>query len=96
LVVGHAADFVLFDVSGLDRAGALTDPLAALVFTGISHRVHAAVVNGRIVVENGRLATLDEEDIARRAHEASFALCARAGVPLRWDRPPWLGAARNS
>ncbi len=89
--VGKAADLVLFDVSGLDRAGALSDPLAALVFTGISHRAHATIVNGRVVVRDGRLATVDEDEIAAQAHRASFALFRRAGVALPWGTPPWLG-----
>jgi cytosine/adenosine deaminase-related metal-dependent hydrolase len=88
--VGKAADLVLVDVSGLDRAGALADPLAALVFTGISHRVHASLVNGRIVVRDGRLVGMDEEEIARRAHTLSFAMLRCAGVALPWGEPPWL------
>ena len=87
---GKAADLVLFDVSGLDRAGALSDPLAALVFTGISHRAHTVLVNGRVVVRDGRLVTVDEAEVARRAHAASFRLYQRAGVRLPWGTPPWL------
>jgi cytosine/adenosine deaminase-related metal-dependent hydrolase len=91
LEIGKAADLVLFDVSGLDRAGALSDPLAALVLTGISHRVRHAIVDGRVVVRDGRLTTVDEDEIARRAHALSFRLFERAGVALPWGRPPWLG-----
>jgi len=87
---GKAADLALFDVSGLDRAGALADPLAALVFTGISHRAQTVLVNGRVVVRDGRLAGIDEDEVARRAHEASFRLYRRAGVRLPWGTPPWL------
>jgi hypothetical protein len=84
---------VLFDVSGLDRAGALSDPLAALVLTGISQRVRHSVVDGRVVVRDGRLVTVDEGEIARRAHALSFRMFERAGVPLPWGRPPWLDRA---
>jgi 8-oxoguanine deaminase len=88
--VGKAADLVLVDVSGLDRAGALVDPLAALVFTGISQRVHATIVNGTLVVRDGHLVGMDEEEIARRAHTLSFAMLRRAGIALPWGEPPWL------
>jgi cytosine/adenosine deaminase-related metal-dependent hydrolase len=89
LEVGKAADLVLVDMSGLDRAGALSDPLAALVFTGISYRVHAAVVDGVVVVRDGHLVTSDEEEIARRAHALSFRMLRQAGCELPWGEPPW-------
>ena len=88
--VGMPADLTLFDVSGLDRAGALSDPLAALVFTGISQRAQHVIVNGEFVVRDARLVHVDEEEVARRAHAASFRLFERAGIPLPWGRPPWL------
>ena len=74
LQAGKAADFSLFDVSGLDYAGALSDPVAAVVFCGAGHRTKATVVNGKIVVENGRLTLVDEGDLARRANRLAQEL----------------------
>ena len=68
----------------------LSDPLAALFFTGISQRVHTSIVNGAIVVRDGRLVTVDEEEIACAAHALSFRMLRRAGVELPWGEPPWL------
>ena len=65
---GKAADLALFDVSGIDFAGALSDPVAAVVFCGAGHKAKHVVVNGRMVVENGRLCLLDEGKLARRAN----------------------------
>jgi cytosine/adenosine deaminase-related metal-dependent hydrolase len=90
LEVGKAADVVLFDLDRIDRAGALSDPLAALVFTGFDHRVHTSIVNGRVVVRDGHLVHLDETEIARKANERSFRLLRRAGVDLPWGMPSWL------
>jgi cytosine/adenosine deaminase-related metal-dependent hydrolase len=90
LEVGKAADVVLFDVAGLDRAGALSDPLAALVFTGIGQRVRHAVVNGEVVVRDGTLARADEVEISRRAQSISGRLLRQAGHSLPWGEPPWL------
>jgi cytosine/adenosine deaminase-related metal-dependent hydrolase len=53
-----AADFVAFDVSGLLHAGALHDPVAALVFCGTAP-VGTSVIDGRVVVRAGQLTTLD-------------------------------------
>jgi len=90
LEIGKAADVVLIDVSGVDRAGALSDPLAALVFTGIGQRVRHAIVDGEFVVRDGRLVSADEEEIARRAHEISFRMLRRAGLGTPWGPPPWI------
>jgi cytosine/adenosine deaminase-related metal-dependent hydrolase len=88
--IGKAADLILIDVSGLDRAGALADPLAAVVFTGIGQRVHASLVAGKIVVRDGRLVGADEMDIARHAHAISTAMLRNAGYTPRFAPPPWL------
>jgi len=58
LAVGKAADFVAFDLNRLDYAGALHDPLAALLFCA-PQRVDVSVINGRVVVEDGELRTID-------------------------------------
>jgi cytosine/adenosine deaminase-related metal-dependent hydrolase len=58
LAPGMAADFVAFDVSGLLHAGALHDPVAALVFCGAA-AVGTSVIDGRVVVRAGQLTTLD-------------------------------------
>jgi cytosine/adenosine deaminase-related metal-dependent hydrolase len=90
IAVGKAADLVLVDVSGIDRAGALEDPLAAVVFTGIGQRVHTSIVNGEIVVRDGRLVRVDEAEIARNAQAISSAMLRRAGHAPRFASPPWL------
>jgi len=55
---GMAADIVAFDVRGLDFAGAQADPLAALVFC-TPPKVNWSLINGRVVVREGTLTTLD-------------------------------------
>ncbi len=58
LAPGMAADFIGFRLDRLDFAGALHDPLAALVFCS-PQKVDLSVINGRLVVEDGRLLTVD-------------------------------------
>ena len=58
LVPGMSADFVAFDLRQAGYAGALHDPVAALVFCAPSN-VAWSVVDGRVVVCEGRLATID-------------------------------------
>jgi cytosine/adenosine deaminase-related metal-dependent hydrolase len=65
LAPGKAADFIGFHLGRLDYAGALHDPLAALVFC-TPQQVDLSVVNGRMVVEDGHLLTVDLEPVAER------------------------------
>ena len=53
LTVGKAADFIAFNLNELAYAGAQHDPMAALIFCA-PQQVDLSVINGRIVVKNGR------------------------------------------
>jgi 8-oxoguanine deaminase len=55
---GMMADLVAFNMQTLDFAGGLHDTVAALVFCTPA-RVNWSVINGRVVVREGQLATLD-------------------------------------
>jgi 8-oxoguanine deaminase len=58
VAVGMAADLVAFNLDQVGYAGAWHDPLAALVFcqpTTVSY----SLINGRVVVRQGQLQTLD-------------------------------------
>lgn len=58
LAPGMAADFAAFDLRGVGFAGGLHDPLAALVFCA-PPQVAYSVINGKVVVRQGQLQTLD-------------------------------------
>ncbi len=58
LAPGMAADFVAFDLRQVGFAGALHDPVAALVFCAPAG-VSVSVINGRVVVRDGHLETVD-------------------------------------
>jgi cytosine/adenosine deaminase-related metal-dependent hydrolase len=81
---GKAADIVLIDLRRLGYAGALSDPLAALVYSGFDHTVDYTIVNGRIVVEDRRLVSADEEEIVDTANDLSLRMLESAGVELPW------------
>ncbi len=50
LEVGKRADLALFNVSGIEYAGSLTDPLAALVFCVRQSPVTHLIVDGKLVI----------------------------------------------
>ncbi|HEX2865592.1 MAG TPA: 8-oxoguanine deaminase [Ignavibacteriales bacterium] len=71
---GYLADLAVFDLNKLEYTGSLSDPLAALIFAGISHQTKYTVVNGKVVVENGYLTGEDEEYLIKKGNEASTRL----------------------
>jgi len=76
LAPGMAADFVAFDTRGVGMAGGLHDPVAALVFCNPGQAAYS-VVNGRVVVRDGRLTTLDLPTLVTR-HNALARQLAEA------------------
>ena len=58
LAPGMAADIVTVPLIEVGMAGALHDPLAALMFCHVP-RIGHSVVNGKVVVRDGRLTTLE-------------------------------------
>jgi 8-oxoguanine deaminase len=73
LEVGKCADMVSFQLNQLEYAGALHDPLAALVFCTPQH-VQWNIVNGRTVVQDGRLLTVDVPELVQRHNRAARRL----------------------
>jgi cytosine/adenosine deaminase-related metal-dependent hydrolase len=65
---GWAADLALFNIDKLEYAGALSDPLAALLFAGINHQTEHTIVNGSFAVRNGMLTGYDEMKIIENAN----------------------------
>lgn len=73
LVPGMAADLVAFDLRTHGFAGALHDPVAALVLCAPA-AVSFSLINGRPVVQEGRLLTADLPLLAERHNRLSTRL----------------------
>jgi cytosine/adenosine deaminase-related metal-dependent hydrolase len=84
LEVGKAADVVLVEMERLDYAGALSDPLAAIVFSGTAHQAHTVIVNGRVVVRDGMVLNVEEDDLRCRANAEARRMMEAAGHDTRW------------
>jgi cytosine/adenosine deaminase-related metal-dependent hydrolase len=73
LAPGMAADFAAFDVRGPGMAGSLHDPVAALVFCA-PERASWVVINGRVVVGEGQVRTVDLPNVIARHNRLSLKL----------------------
>ncbi len=77
LAPGMAADFVAYDLKGIGFAGALHDPVAALTFCS-SVNVNFSVINGRVVVREGYLTTVDLPVLIERHNKLAVELVGSA------------------
>ena len=75
LEVGKCADFFAIDLNKVDYAGALEDPVAAVVFCA-PVKANWTVVGGEVIVGDGQLRTLDLPTHVERHNKASRRLIA--------------------
>ena len=69
-----AADLAVFNVGKMEYSGSLSDPLAAIIFSGYNHGTEYTIVNGKIAVENGILSGFDETELMNRCNAISERL----------------------
>jgi cytosine/adenosine deaminase-related metal-dependent hydrolase len=73
LAAGKAADLALFNLNQLAYAGAWHDPLAALVFCAPT-KAALVMVNGKIIVKDGQLTTLELERVIEQHNRISLQM----------------------
>jgi cytosine/adenosine deaminase-related metal-dependent hydrolase len=72
---GMSADIVMFRLDGIGMAGALHDPVAALVFC-TPPNVAYSIINGKVVVRDGQLCTIDLPVVIERHNALALRLTA--------------------
>jgi len=77
LAPGMAADIAVFPLDGIATAGALHDPLAALLFCHVPRAAHV-IVDGRVVVRDGEVTTLDVPVLVERHNRLARELVETA------------------
>lgn len=82
---GNLADIVLWDLDQLGYAGARHDPVAALLYAGDRHVADTVLVNGRVVVEDGKLTRVDESRLIEKANRLAEEQLRRASARTRLD-----------
>ena len=68
-----SADFVAVNLNQIAFAGAIHDYVAALVMCQ-PQTVDYSVVDGRFVVKEGQLATIDSRDVIKRHNEIAVSM----------------------
>ncbi len=75
LEVGRCADFFTLDLNTIGYAGALHDPVAAVIFCA-PQPARTTVIHGRIVVDNGVITRLDMAPVIEEHNRWSLRLAA--------------------
>ena len=69
LAAGKCADLFLVRKNRLELVGACRDPLSVLCTVGLKDPVDYTVIDGKVVVENGRIVHVDEEKLVEEAEQ---------------------------
>jgi 5-methylthioadenosine/S-adenosylhomocysteine deaminase len=85
--VGRLADLFLLDPYRL-KTVPVHDPISALVFQSGQSNVDTVVIDGRLVLENGRFTQVDEDAVVREVQGRALALSRRVGTH-------WLAKGRR-
>ena len=87
LDVGKKADFVAIDMRRVNLQPYYS-PVSAVVYSATGGDVSMTVVDGKIVVEKGKLITMDEQEVWREAEKRGHEIVKRAGLGERL-KPRW-------
>jgi cytosine/adenosine deaminase-related metal-dependent hydrolase len=85
LEVGKRADFAVLDMNKPHLTPS-PNPVSTVVCTATGKDVETVVIEGRIVVREGKALTMDEDRILAEARQRASALYARAGIEIK---PRW-------
>jgi len=84
LSVGKQADLALFSVNTLEYAGALSDPIAALIFNVRTSPVAHLIIHGKSVINHGQ-SSLDESSLISTHNQIAKTMLTSAQDKTRID-----------
>jgi cytosine/adenosine deaminase-related metal-dependent hydrolase len=83
---GKRADLVLYDADTPEWRP-LLNPVNNLVYAATGASVRTVLVDGRVVLDDGRLTTIDERALYARVERLAHEQIARAGLPIESKWP---------
>lgn len=84
---GKKADLFIFNPRRSPKSMPHHHPVSTLVYSAGQEGVETVLVDGRVVLENGRFTELDEDGILARGQELADRLVERAGTGALRERP---------
>jgi 5-methylthioadenosine/S-adenosylhomocysteine deaminase len=80
--VGKQADLAVVDLRDA-FISPVHDPVSALVYSALGHETALVVIDGRIVMRDRKVLSVDERAVRQRAQSAAESLTRRAGIKSR-------------
>jgi 5-methylthioadenosine/S-adenosylhomocysteine deaminase len=87
--VGKKADIVVIDYNNAFMTP-IHHPVSAMVYSALGSEVTTVMIDGRLVMRDGIVGTVDEGAVRRQAQISADALTQRAGTDS-FKRRPWPG-----
>jgi len=79
--IGKRADVIVVDLEGIHSSPS-SDVVSALVYSGQASDVRTTIIDGRVVLRDGDLTTLDQAAVIAGANREADALRARARIAV--------------
>ena len=75
---GKCADIMMVSMDRLEFAGAQHDPAAAIVFNTLLNPIDYSIINGKIIVENGKINNFNELNLIQLQQKISTKIVKKA------------------
>ncbi|MEI7884864.1 MAG: amidohydrolase [Clostridia bacterium] len=79
LEVGKKADFFIYNPKFCNTVPVL-DPVVSIVYGAGENNIETTVVNGKIILEDGKILGIDEEEMLMRLQKAAYDLRKKSGI----------------
>jgi 5-methylthioadenosine/S-adenosylhomocysteine deaminase len=80
--VGKKADLALLDMSDF-FASPIHNPVSAIVYSALGHEPTLVVIDGKIVMRDREVLTVDQRHVRQEAQQAAASLASRAKISSR-------------
>ena len=87
--VGKKADLVFFDPAASQKSTPMHNPVSTLVYSSGMQNITGVMVDGRMLMEGGKLLTASDADIIANGQRAAEGLCRRGKITNRGEGHKW-------
>ena len=77
--IGKKADIVIIDTNKPELTP-VRNPISSIIYAGVATDVDTVIINGKVVLQNGKLLTVDEDKILEDAKNKIKELYKKAGI----------------
>lgn len=94
LEIGKKADFVIFNPYLNPKAIPMHNPVSTLVYSSSMQNIESVAVDGKFVMENGKLTTVESEiKLYQKVQNVAEDLCRRGSITNRMAGHKWRSIA---